>query len=126
MLHVLCVEIASKLTNMPLCEYFKNHPFKNRVYMSTLKTPSVVPDETIINKIYYVRGQKVMLDRDLAALYGVTTGNLNKAVKRNEKRFPEDFMFRLVEKEYKDLMFQSGISSWGEPEKCHTYLQSRA
>ena len=50
---------------------------------------------TIQSKIYEIRGQRVMLDRDLAELYGVTTGNLNKAVKRNIERFPERFMFQL-------------------------------
>lgn len=54
----------------------------------------VAVDEVIISKIYFIRGQKVMLDRDLADLYGVTTGNLNKAVNRNLKRFPDDFMFQ--------------------------------
>src|SRR5439155_1156178 len=58
-----------------------------------------------------IRGQRVMLYRDLAALYGVTTGNLNKAVKRNLERFPEDFMFQLTPDEQGDLIFQSGISS---------------
>lgn len=71
---------------------------------------------TIIqNKIYEIRGQRVMLDRDLASLYGVTTGNLNKAVKRNAARFPERFMFQLTEEEF--LMFQNGISSWGGTRK---------
>ena len=54
-----------------------------------------------------------MLDRDLAELYGVSTGNLNKAVKRNLKRFPDDFMFQLTDEEFKILKFQIGISSWG-------------
>lgn len=54
-----------------------------------------------------------MLDKDLAALYNVTTGNLNKAVKRNLNRFPSDFMFQLTEEEFKNLIFQNGISSWG-------------
>ena len=61
--------------------------------------------------IYEIRGHKVMLDRDLAKLYGVTTGNLNKAVKRNIERFPERYMFQLNSEEY--LKFQNGISSWG-------------
>ena len=61
--------------------------------------------------IYEIRGQKVMLDRDLAKLYGVTTGNLNKAVKRNIERFPERYMFQLTSEE--NLKFQNGISSWG-------------
>lgn len=54
----------------------------------------VVSEEIIIHKIYLIRGQKVMLDRDLAELYNVTTGNLNKAVKRNIKRFPDDTAFK--------------------------------
>ncbi len=54
-----------------------------------------------------------MLDKDLAELYGVSTGNLNKAVKRNIKRFPDDFMFQLTDEEFKILIFQIGISSWG-------------
>ena len=61
--------------------------------------------------IYEIRGHKVMLDRDLAKLYGVTTGNLNKAVKRNIERFPERYMFQLNSEE--NLKFQNGISSWG-------------
>ena len=58
-----------------------------------------------------IRGVKVILDRDIAKLYGVTTGNLNKAVKRNIERFPERFMFQLTEEE--NLLFQNGIPSWG-------------
>lgn len=77
----------------------------------------VVPDEVVMNKIYVIRNQKVMLDKDLAELYHVNTGNLNKAVNRNLKRFPNDFMFQLDEKEFKNLMFQIGISSWGGTRK---------
>ena len=66
---------------------------------------------TIQSKIYDIRGVRVMLDRDLAELYGVTTGNLNKAVRRNIERFPERFMFQLTRDEF--LRFQNGISSWG-------------
>ena len=65
--------------------------------------------------LYEIRGQRVMLDRDLAELYGVTTGNLNKAVKRNIERFPERFMFQLTEQEF--LIFQNGTSSWGGTRK---------
>ena len=71
--------------------------------------------------IYEIRGVKVMLDKDLADLYHVTTGNLNKAVKRNVKRFPSDFMFQLNKTEFEqlknDLIFQNGISSWGGTRK---------
>lgn len=58
---------------------------------------------TIQSKIYEIRGQRVMLDRDLAELYLVTTGNLNKAVKRNIRRFPPDFMFQLNKEEFEKL-----------------------
>ena len=56
--------------------------------------------QAIQNKIYEIRGQRVMIDRDLAELYQVTTGNLNKAVKRNIRRFPPDFMFQLTKEEF--------------------------
>ena len=63
--------------------------------------------------IRIIRGQQVMLDRDLATLYGVETGQLNRQVKRNIDRFPIDFMFQLTKKEYEDLKCQIGTSSWG-------------
>ncbi|WP_166921434.1 ORF6N domain-containing protein [Flavobacterium poyangense] len=61
---------------------------------------SLLSEETISNKIYFIRGQKVMLDSDLALLYGVETKVLKQAVKRNRSRFPEDFMFELTKPEY--------------------------
>jgi uncharacterized protein (UPF0147 family) len=82
------------------------------------KNELTVPDEIVMNKIYFIRGQKVMLDRDLAELYGVTTGNLNKSVSRNIKRFPKDFMFQLSNEEFKNLIFQIGTSSWGGTRKA--------
>ena len=72
--------------------------------------------QVIQSKIYEIRGQKVMLDRDLAELYQVTTSNLNKAVKRNLKRFPPDFMFQLTEEEWQALRFQNGIIKKGRGE----------
>jgi len=69
--------------------------------------------EVVATKILLVRGKKVMLDRDLASLYGVGTRDLNKAVKRNLQRFPKDFMFQLTKQEAENLMFQFGTSSWG-------------
>ena len=72
--------------------------------------------QVIQSKIYEIRGQKVMLDRDLAELYQVTTSNLNKAVKRNLKRFPPDFMFQLTEEEWEILRFQNGIIKKGRGE----------
>ncbi|MDI6791588.1 MAG: ORF6N domain-containing protein [bacterium] len=73
----------------------------------------LVPTERIESKILLVRGQKVMLDRDLAELYGVPTKSLNLSVKRNLDRFPEDFMFQLSEEEYKTLRFQFETSKRG-------------
>jgi hypothetical protein len=73
----------------------------------------IIPVEQIARAIYLLRGQKVLLDSDLARLYGVTTGNLNKAVNRNRKRFPTAFVFRLTAEESRNLRFQFGISSWG-------------
>lgn len=66
----------------------------------------MIPDELVINKIYFIRGQKVMLDSDLAALYGVETKVLNQAVRRNADRFPKDFMFRTTKKEWEFLRSQ--------------------
>mgnify|MGYP005939181395 FL=1 len=81
----------------------------------------------IQSKIYEIRGQKVMLDKDLAELYQVTTGNLNKAVQRNIKRFPLDFMFQLTKSEFEEqnLIFQNGTSRWGELVSFPLLLQNR-
>ena len=69
--------------------------------------------EEIRSRIYEIRGRQVMLDKDLAELYGVETGALNRAVKRNIERFPDDFMFQLTKEEHSILKCQIGISSWG-------------
>jgi hypothetical protein len=82
------------------------------IEISTFLSP-----ELIERKIYLIRGRKVMFDRDLASLYGVTTGNLNKAVVRNLTRFPDEFMFQLNPQEFKNLIFQFGTSSWGGTRK---------
>ncbi len=84
--------------------------------MKKTKT-SLIPQETIEDKILLIRGKKVMLDKDLAELYGVTTSNFNKAVSRNIDRFPDDFMFRLSEEEFHNLKFHFGTSSWGGTRK---------
>ena len=73
--------------------------------------------QTIQSKIYEIRGQRVMLDFDLAAMYGVETRALNQAVKRNIERFPEDFMFQLTKGELEILKSQIVISSWGGTRK---------
>ena len=71
----------------------------------------IVPTEVIEQRIYLARGQKVMLDRDLAKLYGVTTAALNQAVKRNSGRFPEDFMFQLSKEDFEHWRSQIVISN---------------
>lgn len=73
-------------------------------------TQSVIPLDRIEKAIYLIRGHKVLLDTDLAELYGVETFNLNKAVKRNLERFPDDFMFQLTGEEWETLKFQIGMS----------------
>ncbi len=73
----------------------------------------IIPNEIISNKIYFIRNQKVMLDFDLAELYGIETKQLKRQVRRNIERFPEDFMFELNEEEYQILRSQFGTSSWG-------------
>jgi len=76
------------------------------------KTP-IIPIERVASAIYVIRDQKVMLDSDLAELYGVSTKVLNQALKRNVDRFPEDFMFQLDDEEFENLRSQSVTSSWG-------------
>jgi hypothetical protein len=78
---------------------------------------ALIPIDVIEKKILLVDGRKVILDKDLAGLYGVTTGNLNKAVNRNKERFPEDFMVQLSLEEFNDLKFHFGTSSWGGTRK---------
>lgn len=73
----------------------------------------LVAEQKILNKIYVVRGEKVMVDKDLAEMYGVETKQLKRQVKRNINRFPKDFMFQLSIKEFEILRSQIGTSSWG-------------
>ena len=95
-----------------------------------MSNTQVIPVEIIENKILLIRGQNVLLDKDLANLYVVETFNLNKAVKRNLNRFPEDFMFQLSREEFKNLKFHFGISSipggkesWGGTRKLPYVFQ---
>jgi hypothetical protein len=69
----------------------------------TLRSTDLIPNESIEKTIYLIRGEKVMLDRDLAKLYGVLTGALNQAVRRNRERFPKDFMFQLTAEEVRQM-----------------------
>ena len=73
----------------------------------------LIPQEVVERRILVIRGQKVMLDRDLAELYGVPVKRLNEQVKRNLKRFPSDFMFMLTKQEFMNLKSQIATSSWG-------------
>ncbi len=81
--------------------------------MQKKETALTIPDEIIMSQIYYIRGQKVMLDSDLAELYQVDTKQLKRQVKRNTDRFPKDFMFELTQQEFNNLRSQFGTSSWG-------------
>ena len=76
-----------------------------------MEEKEIVIHQVIENKIYLIRGQKVMLDKDLAELYAIETRTFNQAVKRNLERFPEDFMFQLSENERKILTSQFVISN---------------
>ncbi len=78
------------------------------------KAQNIIPVERIASRIYIIRGQKIMLDSDLAELYSIETGALVRAVKRNIDRFPEDFCFQLNGSEFENLKCQTGISrQWG-------------
>ncbi|TRZ52727.1 MAG: ORF6N domain-containing protein [Dehalococcoidia bacterium] len=78
---------------------------------------TLISEQTIGQKIYLIRGQKIMLDRDLARLYEVSTGRLNEQVKRNKKRFPEDFAFLLTRQAIMILKSQIATSRWGGSRK---------
>jgi len=85
----------------------KSCQMKNRDEINSL------PEEVIIRKIYWIKGNKVMMDFDLASLYGVSTKVLKQAVKRNRRRFPKDFLFELTKSEFENLRSQFVTSSWG-------------
>ena len=88
----------------------KPKPTKKKIIRSRVRGLSI-PLERIEQRIFLIRGQKVMFDSKLAELYEVTTSNLNLAVRRNIERFPEDFMFQLTGEEYENLRLQNAISS---------------
>ena len=100
--------------------YNKNNKNKDVIFMNENNNIALVDEEVNIvkydtenikNLIYTIRGKQVMLDSDVAMLYQYTTKNINKAMKRNINRFPEDFCFQLTEKEAENLRFQFGTSS---------------
>ncbi|MBL7202990.1 MAG: ORF6N domain-containing protein [Desulfobacteraceae bacterium] len=78
---------------------------------------TIVRTESIVSKIVFLRGEKVLLDRDLAGLYGVETKQLKRAVRRHISRFPQDFMFELTKEEYDSLRYQFGTLKRGEHSK---------
>ena len=81
------------------------------------KALQVVEPMQVQSLIHLIRGERVILDRDLAMLYGVEVAQLNRQVQRNIERFPNDFMFQLDNQEVTNLRCQNGISSWGEEDK---------
>lgn len=80
-------------------------------------TTKVIPQEIIQSKIFLIRGKKVILDKDLAELYGVKTEQLTRQVRRNMDRFPEDFLIQLSSEEFRNLIRHFGRSSWGGTRK---------
>jgi len=97
---------------------FSHH--QGNAHMAKKARTALVPLEQISTSILLLRGRRVILDRDLAALYGVSTGRLNEAVKRNVRRFPEDFMFQLTLHETASLRSQIAISNRGG-QRYHPY-----
>ncbi len=84
------------------------------ISMTKSKALVTIPDEMVINKIYVIRGQKVMLDRDLATLYRVETKHLKRQVNRNIERFPKDFMFEMTKEEFENWRSQFGTSNFSD------------
>ena len=74
---------------------------------------AIIDEKAILDKIFEVRGMRVMLDYHLAEIYGYTTSAFNQQVKRNESKFPEDFRFQLTKDEYQNLLSQNVTASWG-------------
>ena len=83
------------------------------LFLVTVWEEILLQEDNLATRIYFVRGEKVMADFDLAMLYGVETAQLKRAVRRNLERFPSDFMFELTREELENLRCQIGISSWG-------------
>jgi hypothetical protein len=90
--------------------------FQNMSKKNPGEGTAIIPTERIESKIFLIRGKKVMFDSDLAELYGVPTKRLNEQVKRNRKRFPDDFMFRLTKQEAESLRSQFATSNEGQGE----------
>src|SRR4051812_41353158 len=95
-----------------LVSNFRNTIFRKR-FNGDKRITSISSRAKILNRIFVIRGQKIMLDEDLAEMYKVESRRLNEQVKRNSSRFPKDFMFTLTEKEFTNLKSQNATSSWG-------------
>jgi hypothetical protein len=93
--------------------------------MATTTSRSVIPVERVARRIYLIRGHKVMLDSDLAELYGVETRALNQAIRRNLDRFPKDFAFQFTQKEFDALISQIVISNVGRGGRRRSLASSR-
>ena len=89
--------------------YQKQNP--NHQNLLIMNENLILPEDAIVNRIYLIRGKKVMIDRDLAALYGVETKRLKEAVRRNSNRFPEDFMFEMTKDEFENWRSQIATSN---------------
>lgn len=87
--------------------------------------PITLKPENLAQLVFFIHGEKVMLDADLAGLYGVETGALNRAVKRNRGRFPGDFMFRFTKEDWENLRCQIGISSSPGPAPARESMRSQ-
>lgn len=108
-------QIAASIYFATICSHqlLQNNLFllSETIYFMEKANLTTLPDEVLLNKIYMIRGQKVMLDRDLAELYGVETKRLKEQVKRNIERFPDDFMFELSDLEFNNWRSQIATSN---------------
>ncbi len=90
-----------------------HHEQEEGSFMEDEREPIIVSEETLQDKIYFIRGQKVMIDFELAEIYGYTTTRFNEQVKNNIEKFDEDFMFQLSKDEFEILISKKSTSSWG-------------
>ena len=103
----------------------ENTNLEEKVKVDTKQEIILINEETIQDKIYVVRDQKVMLDFELAEIYGYTTKRFNEQVKNNIERFDEDFRFQLLKEEFDNLRSKKSTSSWGEQDIFHMLLPNK-
>ncbi len=99
-------EINQQVCNFLIDRIYNVRGSKKEVMSKPNLPIAAVSEENILEKIYLIRGQKVMIDRDLAEMYGVEVKRMNQAIKRNAIRFPDDFMFQINSKEFQNLKSQ--------------------